>query len=323
MIKTIGLLCSGGDSSGMNCVIRSVVRSAISKGVRAFGIKRGFEGLIEGNIYEMNLSSVGNILHHGGTTLQTSRSEKFKTKEGRSLAIQQLKKNYIDALIVIGGNGSFKGAYTLGQEYDFPVIGIPGTIDNDIAGTDYTIGFDTAVQNAINAVDKIRDTASSHERTFIVEVMGRKSPAIAHHVGISTGAENIIIPGSKIDYQKINNDIQRGISRGKNSSIIIVAESDTPGFSYEVKSTLKNNFQLDAHVCILGHTQRGGGPTHTDRFIGSQMGFHSVDVILSGKKSSAIIYTKGKVKDIDLIDCTQEKKELKNKDLELLQILAI
>lgn len=322
-IKTIGVLCSGGDSPGMNCVIRSVVRSSIFNGIRAFGVQRGYEGLIEGNIFEMNLSSVGNIIHKGGTILQTSRSQPFKTKEGRKKAADQIKKNYVDALVIIGGNGSFKGALALHQEHKVPLVGIPGTIDNDISNTDYTIGFDSAVQNAISDVDKIRDTASSHERIFIVEVMGRKSPAIAIHVGLSTGAENILCPDENPDYDTIVSDIRRGIARGKNSSIIIVAESNHPGFSYSVQKELKDNYQLDSHVCILGHTQRGGSPTHTDRFLGARMGLHAVKSLLKKETASAIVLQNGTIKAIPLKNCTKIKTKYEIQDMELMRVLAI
>ena len=202
-IKRVAVLCSGGDSPGMNCAIRAVVRTGIGAGLEVYGIQKGYSGLLEGNIRELQVSSVGNILQHGGTILQTSRCPEFMTEEGRREAANLLKRKKIDALIVIGGDGSFNGAMQLYSEHQIPVVGIPGTIDNDIDGTDYTIGFDTAVQNAVDAVDKIRDTANSHARTFIVEVMGRKSPAIALKVGISTGAENVVLPTANIDYAKI------------------------------------------------------------------------------------------------------------------------
>ena len=241
-IKSIAVLCSGGDSPGMNCAIRSVVRTGIGSGLEVYGIQRGYQGLLQGNFRLMNESSVGNIIQKGGTMLQTSRCPEFFQKETRKEAANLLKRKNIDALVVIGGNGSFAGAMALHKEHNFPVVGIPGTIDNDISGTDYTIGFDTAVQTAVEAVDKIRDTAFSHERTFIVEVMGRKSPDIALHVGVCTGAENIILPHSDIDYKQISSDIERGIRRGKGSSILIVAEGEGPGLSYEVQKELKEKY---------------------------------------------------------------------------------
>lgn len=294
-IKHIGLLCSGGDAPGMNCAIRAVVRTAIYNGILVTGIKRGFAGLINNEFENMSLSSVGNIIQRGGTILQTSRSAEFLKPEGRAKAIANLKKQNIDALIIIGGDGSFNGAKALWDEHKFPVIGIPGTIDNDVSGTEYTIGFDTAVETAIEAVDRIRDTASSHARTFLVEVMGRNSAAIAIKVGVCTGAENILLPHEKANYQKLSDDIQRGISRGKNSSIIIVAEGPVAGRSYEIQKQLKESYKLDAHVAILGHIQRGGSPSADDRFIASQMGNLAVQALMDGKFPTVTVVQQGKV----------------------------
>ena len=225
----IGLLCSGGDAPGMNCAIRAVVRTALFHGINVTGIKRGYAGLLRGEFQAMNLSSVGNIIQRGGTILQTSRSPEFMKPVFRKKAVDILRAQRIDALVVIGGDGSFNGAKALWDEHQFPVIGIPGTIDNDISGTEYTIGFDTAVQTAIEAVDRIRDTAHSHARTFLVEVMGRNSSAIALKVGVCTGAENVLLPHDEVDHKKIVEDIQRGIARGKESSIVIVAKAQLPG----------------------------------------------------------------------------------------------
>ncbi len=322
-IRNIGVLCSGGDSPGMNCAIRAVVRTAIGEGLGIFGIQKGYEGLLENNIKELNVSSVGNILQHGGTILQTSRSKEFRTPEGRKKAADILKKRQIDALIVIGGDGSFNGAMKLHEEHGIAVVGIPGTIDNDISGSDYTIGFDTAVQNAVEAVDKIRDTANSHARTFIVEVMGRKSPAIALKVGICTGAENVVLPTATIDYQKIAGDIDRGIKRGKTSSIIIAAEGEEAGISYTIQKSLKEQFQVDAHVCILGHIQRGGNPTPTDRLIASQMGHLAVKAITNGQNASATVFINGKVSLAPLSDCLRKKNEFDVSEVELLTSLSI
>lgn len=322
-IKNIAVLCSGGDSPGMNCAIRAVVRTAIGEGLKVFGIQKGYEGLLENNIRELSVSSVGNILQHGGTILQTSRSKEFRTPEGRAKASRILKGHGIDALVVIGGDGSYNGAMKLHEEHGFVVVGIPGTIDNDISGTDYTIGFDTAVQNAVDAVDKIRDTANSHARTFIVEVMGRKSPAIALKVGICTGAENVVLPTATIDYQKIAGDIDRGIKRGKTSSIIIAAEGEEPGIGYLIQKNLKDSFQLEAHVCILGHIQRGGNPTPTDRLIASQMGATAVKAIVSGEKACATVFLSGKVTLSPLANCLRKKNEFDVSEVDLLTSLSI
>ncbi len=322
-IKTIAVLCSGGDSPGMNCAIRAVVRTAIGEGLNIFGIQKGFQGLLENNIRELTVSSVGNILQHGGTVLQTSRSKEFRTPEGRSKAARILKSHGIDALVIIGGDGSYNGAMLLHTEHGFPICGIPGTIDNDISGTDYTIGFDTAVQNAVDAVDKIRDTANSHARTFIVEVMGRKSPAIALKVGICTGAENVVLPTATIDYQKIAGDIDRGIKRGKTSSIIIASEGEEPGVGYLIQKNLKEQFQLEAHVCILGHIQRGGNPTPTDRLIASQMGHFAVKALVSGETATATVFLQGKVVLAPLANSLRKKNEFDISEVELLTALSI
>lgn len=322
-VKRVGVLCSGGDSPGMNCAIRAVVRLGIGSGLEIYGIQKGYAGLLEGNLRELQVSSVGNILQHGGTILQTSRCPEFQTVEGRKEAANILKRKKIDALIVIGGDGSFNGAMKLHEEHQIPVIGIPGTIDNDIDGTDYTIGFDTAVQNAVDAVDKIRDTANSHARTFIVEVMGRRSPAIAIKVGICTGAENVVLPTASIDYQKIINDIDRGIKRGKTSSIIIAAEGEVEGVGHTIQKMLKDNYSLQAHVCVLGHIQRGGNPTPTDRLIASQMGEMAIKALLANELASATVFLQGKVTLAPLKNCLRKKNEFDLNDVELLTSLSI
>lgn len=302
-MKKVAVLCSGGDSPGMNCAIRAVVRSGIFHGLEIIGVKRGYAGLLKKEFIKMDLSSVGNVLQRGGTILQTSRSKEFREEKYRAVAVQNLKNENIDALIVIGGDGSFNGAHALWKEHQFPVIGIPATIDNDISNTDYTIGFDTAVETCIQAVDKIRDTAHSHARIFLVEVMGRNSSAIALKVGVCTGAENILLPNSEIDYQKIVDDINRGLSRGKESSIVIVAEGPVSGRSYEVQKKLKQDHHMDSHVCILGHVQRGGSPSGTDRLIASEMGHLAIKAVMSGKFHQVTIYREGKVGLDDLLNC--------------------
>jgi 6-phosphofructokinase 1 len=322
-LKKIGLLCSGGDSPGMNCAIRSVVRTAIGHGIEVVGIKRGYQGLLEKQFIPMDASSVGNIIQRGGTILQTSRCKDFLRPEVRQKAFKILNENSIEALIVIGGNGSYNGAYSLHSETGMPVIGLPGTIDNDITGTDYSIGFDTAVQTAVEAVDKIRDTAHSHARTFIVEVMGRKSSAIATHVGICTGAENIILPSEELNDDKIAQDIKKGIERGKSSSIIICAEGEKPGLSYRLQDKLESNHEISAHVCILGHIQRGGSPTAIDRFIASTMGNKAIKCLLDGEVSKAICYEQGTVSTKDLSQCLKKKDEYMPEKIEMVKELSI
>lgn len=305
-ISTIAVLTSGGDSPGMNSVIRSIVRTAIGNRMKVYGIKKGYAGLLNNEFVELNASSVGNILQRGGTILQSSRSKEFREKSYRVKAAQILEDRGVDALIVIGGDGSFKGAIALQQEFNIPVIGIPGTIDNDISGTDYTIGFDTAVQTAIEAVDKIRDTAASNERTFLIEVMGAKSSSIAVKVAICTGAENVLLSDEKVDYEKIAGAIRRGIRRGKTSSIIIVAEGEKPGRSYDIGAVLEDMHDINSRVCVLGHIQRGGSPTAVDRFYGSVMGKMAVEELIAGKVENAIVVHGDQVTSIKLSACSEK-----------------
>ncbi|MAX67188.1 MAG: 6-phosphofructokinase [Bacteriovoracaceae bacterium] len=305
-IKTIALLTSGGDSPGMNCVIRSITRTAIGQGIKVYGIQRGYAGLLNNQFVELNASSVGNIIQRGGTILHSSRCPEFKEKHNREKAAQILDDRGVDALIVIGGDGSFKGALALEQEQNIPVIGIPGTIDNDISGTEYTIGFDTAVQTAIEAVDKIRDTAASNDRTFLIEVMGANSSSIALKVGVCTGAENVLLSHQKVDYEKIANAIRRGERRGKNSSIIIVAEGPKPGRSYDISHVLEDLHHISSRVCILGHIQRGGSPTANDRFYGSLMGQMSIQALLKGKHRHAIVVRNDHAECVPLTDCSEK-----------------
>lgn len=322
-IKSLGVLCSGGDSPGMNSAVRSVVRTAIGLGIEVYGIYKGYSGLLEGNIHKLGLSSVGNIIQRGGTILDTSRCEEFHTPEIRQEAAHILSRKHIDGLVVIGGNGSFAGAMTLHQEHDIPIIGIPGTIDNDISGTEYTIGFNTAVQTAVNAVDNIRDTASAHARTFLVEVMGRRSSFIALQVGICTGAEHVVLSNQAIDYEKIVNDINKGTARGKTSSIIIVAEGEKSGLSYEIKDTLMTQYDLSVHACVLGHIQRGGRPTALDRLIASQMGYAAVQALHQGLRCHVTAFNKGEIEMVPLSECIRGKTESTEAQLELIRALAI
>lgn len=322
-IKCIGILTSGGDSPGMNCAIRSVVRTSIAEGIQVFGISRGYTGLLNNDIIELTTSSVGNIIQRGGTVLLSSRSPEFLKKTVRKKAAQILEDRGIEALIVIGGDGSFKGAAALGAEHSLPIIGIPGTIDNDISATDYTLGFDTAVETAIDAVDKIRDTAASSDRTFFIEVMGATSSSIAVKVGICTGAENILTTSDKINYEKISNDIRRGLRRGKNSSIIIVAEGKKPGRSYQISETLKEVHGIDSRVCVLGHIQRGGSPSANDRFYGSLMGKLAVESILEEKKFHAIVVQGDKVTCVPLSDCMSKSDHVMKDYLGVAESLSV
>ncbi|CAG1769592.1 6-phosphofructokinase 1 [uncultured bacterium] len=322
-IKSLAVLCSGGDSPGMNPAIRSVVRTAIGLGIDIYGIYRGYTGLLEGNIQKLGLNSVSNIIQRGGTILDTSRCLEFQTEQVRQEAAHLLARKHIEGLIVLGGNGSFAGAMHLHKEHGIPVIGIPATIDNDIAGTEYTIGFNTAVQTAMNAVDNIRDTASAHERTFLVEVMGRTASSIALQVGLCTGAEQVVLSNQAIDYQAIVDNISKGSARGKTSSIIIVAEGEKAGLSYQIKDTLMNQYKLNVHVCILGHIQRGGSPTALDRLIASRMGHAAVHAIHQGQHAHVTAFNKGEIEIVPLANCLGRRNEVTDSQLELIRTLAI
>lgn len=279
-ISRIAVLTSGGDAPGMNAAIRAVVRKGIFHNLKVFGISRGYEGLINGEIKEMQVGSVADIVHRGGTVLRTARCVELMTPEGQRLAARQLKTNNIDALIVIGGDGSFRGAQALAAQ-GIRIIGIPATIDNDIPGTDTTIGFDTAVNTVVEAVSKIRDTATSHERTFVIEVMGRECGSIALQAGIACGAESILIPEIPFEMDDIVAKLKRGYQRGKNHSIIIVAEGAANG--YQIGRDIYNSSGLDTKVTILGHIQRGGSPSAIDTLMASAMGGKAVELILAGE----------------------------------------
>ncbi|MBM4762537.1 6-phosphofructokinase [Bacillus sp. B15-48] len=298
-MNRIGVLTSGGDAPGMNAAVRAVVRKAIYHEKEVFGVFGGYAGLMNGNIEKLELGTVGDIIHRGGTFLQSARSEEFKTREGQQKGIEQLKKFGIDALVVIGGDGSYRGAIAL-TEQGFPCIGVPGTIDNDIPGTEFTIGFDTAVNTVIDAIDKIRDTASSHERTFIIEVMGRNAGDIALWAGLAGGAETILIPEAKGDIKEIAHRLKKGEERGKKHSIIIVAEGVMNG--YEVSNLIKQESSLDTRVTVLGHVQRGGSPTGTDRVLASRLGAKAVELLLEGKGGRAVGIEQNKLVDYDLIE---------------------
>jgi 6-phosphofructokinase 1 len=281
-IKKIGVLTSGGDAPGMNAAIRAVVRAGIYYNLEVAGILRGYEGVVHGDFITMDRKSVSNIIQRGGTILKTARSDAFRTPEGRIMAHQQLLKNNIDALVVIGGDGTFTGANLFSNEFNIPVIGLPGTIDNDLAGTDFTIGYDTAINTVVNAVDKIRDTAESHNRLFIVEVMGRDSGLIALRSGIGVGAEAILIPEAKMGIQGLIDRLESG-RQDKSSKIIILAEGDDLGGGFNVCEALKSKFpSYDIRVSVLGHIQRGGKPSCMDRVLASRLGVSAVEGLLNG-----------------------------------------
>lgn len=285
-MKTIAVFTSGGDSPGMNACIRAVVRTALHHGVEVYGIMHGYQGMIEGQFKLLESDDVGNILQRGGTILKSSRSKEFLTKEGRQKAFENLKKYNIQGVVAIGGDGTFAGAKVFTEEHQIPFIGLPGTIDNDLIGTDYTIGYDTALNNVIEAVDKIKDTAASHDRLFFVEVMGKDAGFIALRSGIGVGAAAILIPEVHTDLTELVNTLRDSYTRRKSSSIIIVAEGDDAGGAYQIAEKVVAELpQYDTRVSILGHQQRGGSPSALDRMLASQLGNEAVSALLSGKHS--------------------------------------
>jgi 6-phosphofructokinase len=289
IIKCIGILTSGGDAPGMNAAIRAVTRSAIYNGLTVKGIYRGYKGLITGEIQEFKTQNVSNIIQQGGTILKTVRCQEFKTPEGRKIAYETMQREGIDALVVIGGDGSLTGARLLAQEFDVPCIGLPGTIDNDLYGTDTTIGYDTALNTILDAVDKIRDTATSHERLFFVEVMGRDAGFLALNGAIAAGAEAAIIPEFNTEVDQLEEFIKNGFRKSKSSSIVLVAESEITGGAMHYAERVKNEYpQYDVRVTILGHLQRGGKPTAHDRIIASRMGVASIQALMEGQRNVMI-----------------------------------
>src|ERR1043165_7552563 len=283
-LNNIAVLTSGGDAPGMNAAVRAVVRTGIYHQLNVFGIMYGYRGMLKNEIFPMESKSVANIIQRGGTILKTARCKEFYEYEGRKKAYENLKRRGIDGLVIIGGDGSFRGAVQFSKEFDIPCIGIAGTIDKDIMGTDFTIGFDTAVNTAVEAIDKIRDTMDAHDRIFIIEVMGRDAGYIALHSGIATGAENILIPERKTNMTDIIQSLQEKERRKKLVNLIVVAEGDGFGGGTEVEKILKENLpKAEIRLCILGHIQRGGSPTCIDRLIASRMGYHAVESLLTGR----------------------------------------
>jgi 6-phosphofructokinase 1 len=306
-LKKIAVLTSGGDSPGMNAAIRAVVRKGIYHELEVYGVYQGYNGLINGNIKKLELGSVGDIIHRGGTILQSARCPEFKTLEGQKKGLEQLKKHGIEGLVVIGGDGSYRGAQAL-SKLGFPCIGVPGTIDNDIPGTEITIGFDTALNTVIDAIDKIRDTASSHERTFIIEVMGRDAGDLALLAGLAGGAETIIIPEEDYNISDVVERLKRGSERGKKHSIIIVAEGVCSGM--EFAQQLEKEIKVECRVSVLGHIQRGGSPTAQDRVLASRLGARAVELLLEGKSSRAVGIENNKLVDYDINEILTKKHQL-------------
>lgn len=322
-VTKIGVLTSGGDAPGMNAAIRAVVRTGLYHNMEVFGIMRGYQGMIDDDIVPMHSRSVANIIQRGGTILKTARSKEFFEPEGRKKAYENLKKHGIDGLVVIGGDGSFRGAQKFSNEFDIPCIGLPGTIDKDIAGSDFTIGFDTAVNTAIEAIDKIRDTADAHDRLFIIEVMGRDAGYIALHSGIATGAEHILIPETKTDIELVVDSLEEKERRKKLVNMIVVAEGDDTGGGNEVANIIKKRLpHLDTRVCILGHIQRGGSPTCLDRLIASRLGYAAVDSLIEGKHNTMIGIMNNKLHYTPLDKAVKAKQRISDEWMKIVKILA-
>lgn len=323
-IKRIGVLTSGGDAPGMNAAIRATVRASIYHGLRVYGIYRGYQGLIDNHIEEMQSSSVSNIIHSGGTILKSARCDEFLNKAGRSKARDNLREHGIDALVVIGGDGTFRGARVFGQEFNIPVVGIPGTIDNDLYGTDNTIGYDTALNTIVDAVDKIRDTATAHNRLFFIEVMGRDAGFLALSGGIASGAEVVLVPEIEDDYKQLHDFLKSGYKKGKTSSIVLVSEGDEIGGAVKIaENTGKEYPEYDVRVTILGHLQRGGAPSAFDRVLASRMGVFAVKALIDKKKDIMVGLHNDRIAYIPISQSLDNKKPLNTQLLELMKILSI
>ena len=316
-------MTSGGDSPGMNADISAVVRTGLYHGLEVYGIMRGYQGLIEDDISKMESRSVANIIQRGGTILKTARSKEFMEYEGRKKAYDNLRKRGIDGLVIIGGDGSFRGAVKFSQEFHIPCVGIAGTIDKDILGTDFTIGFDTAVNTAVEAIDKVRDTMDAHDRIFIIEVMGRDAGYIALHSGIATGAENILIPERKTDIQDIIASLKEKERRKKMVNLIVVAEGDDFGGANEVQKVLRENLpKAEIRVCILGHIQRGGSPSCIDRLIASRMGYHAVESLIEGRHNIFVGIQNNKMNYMPLENAVKNKGKVSDEWMKIVKILA-
>ncbi|MGI6790489.1 6-phosphofructokinase [Aminivibrio sp.] len=319
-MKRIAVLTSGGDSPGMNAAIRAVVRTALYYNLEPVGVMKGFEGLMDGEYFDMDRASVGGIIHRGGTVLRTARSDRFRTEDGQKRAMEEIQKHGVDALAVIGGDGSFRGAEALGK-MGLPVVGIPGTIDNDIAGTDVTIGYDTAVNTALSAVQKLRDTASSHDRLFIVEVMGRDAGFLALEVAVSTGAEYVVVPEIRLDIAKMCEQLHYSRKRGKTHSLIILAEGVMSAL--ELKNQLQDTGGYDARVTVLGYIQRGGSPTSFDTILASRMGSFAVEALLEERSGVMVGSVCGRMTLCPLEDAWKSPKSLNPEMLALVEKLGV
>lgn len=324
-MNKIGVLTSGGDAPGMNAAIRAVVRSCVYYEITPYGIYQGYDGLINNDIREMNAGSVKHIIHQGGTILKSARSLDFKTDEGMEAARKNIQDHELDALVVIGGDGTFRGAMEFGQKYSFPIVGIPGTIDNDIYGTDFTMGFDTAVNTVVEAVDKIRDTATSHSRLFFIEVMGRDAGFIAIHSGIGAGAEEILIPEKDREVDQLFESLEHSSRRKKTSRLVIVAEGGKNGSVYDLEKAVQQRFgdYYETKVTILGHVQRGGRPSCTDRVLASRLGVSSVEALKEGKANIMVGIQNGKVKFTDFDQATKQSPKMDEELFRVADIISI
>ncbi|HXL01085.1 MAG: 6-phosphofructokinase [Dysgonamonadaceae bacterium] len=323
-IKCIGVLTSGGDAPGMNAAIRSVTRAAIFNGMRVKGIYKGFRGLITKEIAEFQTDSVSNIIQRGGTILKTARCDEFKTAKGREVAYETMTKEGIDALVVIGGDGSLTGANIFAKEYNIPIVGMPGTIDNDLNGTDVTIGYDTALNTIMDAVDKIRDTATSHERLFFIEVMGRDCGYLALNSAIAAGAEAAIIPEISIEKDQLAELIEQGFRKSKNSSLVLVTESEITGGALKLAERVKNEYpQYDVRVSILGHLQRGGAPSAQDRILASRMGVAAIQAFLEDQRNVMIGIRENEIVYVPFQRAIKKEREISEELLEVLRISSI
>lgn len=325
MIKKIGVLTSGGDAPGMNAAVRSVVRSCVYNNVKITGILFGYQGIIDNKMKPMDARSVNNIINKGGTILKTARCEEFRSENGRKKAYDNIKKNQIDALVVIGGDGTFTGSMIFQKEFSIPIIGIPGTIDNDIYGTQFTIGYDTALNTVVNAIDKIRDTAISHNRLFFVEVMGRDAGHIAINAGIGAGAEEILVPEANMGLERLLDSLKRSEKSGKSSSIVVVAEGDKTGKNvFEIASYIEKNMpKYEVRVSVMGHMQRGGSPSCFDRVLASRMGVYAVEKLLSGESNSMIGIINNEMTLCPLEKAIKGKSEINKNLIRVSDILSI
>ncbi len=323
-VKCIGVLTSGGDAPGMNAAIRAVTRTAIYNGLRVVGIKRGYYGLVYNEMEEFSSKSVSNIIQQGGTILKTARCMEFKTAEGRKQAYDNMRAQGIDALVVIGGDGSLSGARLFAEEYDIPIVGLPGTIDNDLGGTDSTIGYDTALNTIVEAVDKIRDTATSHERLFLVEVMGHMAGYLALNGAIASGAEAAIVPELETEIDQLADLVSRGFRKSKNSAIVLVAENPATGGAMGLAKRVEEEFpQYDARVTILGHLQRGGSPTAADRILASRLGAAAIEALKEGQRNVMVGVRNGETVYVPFTQALSHTKCVRSSNIELVKILSI